>query len=177
MAARCANPFYKQIWETVKQDRAPMVVVSLAAFEAHGRVPRSSDGMATPFLALPSGAKVLFVSHRWLRPSADPAEAHPDDAEGTKHRLLCRACREVAARSGWKEPDVHVWMDYFSIHQDDVAAKLAGIASLRGYAAACDAMVVPCPEVLHHHLRASLSEREEGNAAPGEGEEGGVGAQ
>lgn len=42
-----------------------MRVVPLTAFEAHGRIPRSSDGLARKHA---KGDVVVFVSHRWWGP-------------------------------------------------------------------------------------------------------------
>ena len=144
------NAFFRGIWVTVE---APMLVMSLGDFEAAGRVPRSSEGMATAFLDLPADAAVVFVSHRWLRPHKDPGTAHPDDESNGKHRLLCRGIRSLAALKGWTLDKTYLWMDFFSIEQDDMQTKRAGIASLRGYAAACDAMMVPCPEIPSSTMR------------------------
>eukprot|EP00873_Tetraselmis_striata_P042815 jgi/Tetstr1/463079/TSEL_008014.t1 len=139
-----ASAFFRDVWSSVDQVAAPMLVVSLDLLERHGRLPRSDDGLATPFLALPVSARVVFVSHRWLRPHHDPSCAHPDDANRSKHALLCAGLRQLAARKGWHLACVHVWLDFACIEQDDVLRKVAGIESLRGYAAACDELLVPC---------------------------------
>ena len=34
--------------------------------------------------------QMYFISHRWLSPSLNPEEAHPDDADNAKLRALCR---------------------------------------------------------------------------------------
>ena len=63
LSRRCLRDrHFQQIWQSVDQDLAPMVVVPLDVFEAFGNVPRSSDKKTIPFLELPAHALVIFVS-------------------------------------------------------------------------------------------------------------------
>ncbi len=90
--------------------------------------------------------KLIFISHRWLRPDVDPTKAHPDDAEGSKHKLICAGVRKLAARKGWGIK-IGLWLDFCGVEQDDDALLKAGVASLRGYISVCDAVLIPSPKV------------------------------
>jgi hypothetical protein len=73
--------------------------------------------------------------------------AHPDDAAGSKHKLICAGIRKLAERKGWDITNVGLWLDFCSIEQDNNDLLLAGVKSLRGYISICDAVLIPSPEV------------------------------
>ena len=38
---------------------------------------------------------IIFISHRWWRPHADPAQAHPDQPDGLKHKTIVRGIEQL----------------------------------------------------------------------------------
>jgi hypothetical protein len=119
---------------------AQMQVVPLAAFIAHGTIPRRSVKAGAPqahvpVSSLPERARVLFFSQRWLR------RDHPDDEDGTKHAGVAVAARAYAEREGVDEADLYVWFDFASVEQDDFKEMIACINALGLYIAASDAFV------------------------------------
>ena len=148
----------RTLWKTIKIDLAPLVFVSLNTLDTLTSIPRSDDKVTVGAHELPPNARAVFVSHRWFRPWHMEKEcldnghewaghAHPDDAQGTKLALIRDGCRELAKAMGWDESQVYCWIDFCCVEQDDVPRKIAGIDSLLGYAAACDAVLIPCAEV------------------------------
>jgi len=144
--------------------RAPMRVLQFLTFARHtdedGRqcIPRSTDQITLLLSEVPDDAKLVFVSHHWLRPWRTQEEcegaghewaghAHPDDDAGTKHKLICDALVKLAKRKGWDSgmKDVYLWIDFAGIEQDNRELLLAGVASLCGYMALCHAVLVPSP--------------------------------
>jgi hypothetical protein len=61
---------------------------------------------------------------------------------------LCAGVAKLAEEKGWTLDNVHVWLDFCGIDQDDDAKKWAGVESLRGYLSVCDAVVIPYPQPL-----------------------------
>ena len=57
-------------------------------------------------------AQIVFISHRWLRPDINPSKAHPDDAAGTKHKLICDGMEKLAEDKGWDLERVYLWVDF-----------------------------------------------------------------
>ena len=99
-------------------------------------------------------AQVVFISHRWLRPWYTREEceknghvwagkAHPDDAQASKHRLICDGVRKLAESKGWDLEKVVLWVDFAGVQQDDGELLKAGVASLRGYITLSDAILIP----------------------------------
>ena len=103
--------------------------------------------MLTPLADVdPAKDRVVFVSHRWLRPWVTQHECeangavwagapHPDDADGTKFGSILKGVEELAAQFDWPHDRVSIWMDYACINQDDDELKGAGFTSVE-YAAA-----------------------------------------
>ena len=73
----------------------------------------------------------LTVSHRWCRPSRDPAQAHPDTADARKHGALKRYLGDEAR----SKQHPFVWMDWMSVPQDPGNREIQSqaISSLRTY--------------------------------------------
>jgi hypothetical protein len=162
-------------WQVVKElkglyasvlPEAPMRVIAFLDFERFGMIPRSSDTRKTQKGAskesdqvsgkllhlhdvneVPGDMKLIFISHRWLRPDVDPAKAHPDDAQGSKHKLICAGVRKLAVKKGWDINCMGLWVDFCGVEQDDDVLLKAGVASLRGYISVCDAVLIPSPKV------------------------------
>mmetsp|Transcript_9880 Transcript_9880/g.24345 ORF Transcript_9880/g.24345 Transcript_9880/m.24345 type:complete len:1001 (+) Transcript_9880:2-3004(+) len=145
-------------------DRTPMRLVPFLAFAKHagedgrGSIPRSSDGKTVLLSEVPEDANIVFISHRWLRPWRSQREceaaghpwaghAHPDDAAGTKHGLICDGLVGLAKRKLWHPSmaSVFLWIDFAGVEQDSLDLLPAACASLGGYIAMCDAILIPSP--------------------------------
>ncbi len=147
----------KNLLKSVHRD-APMRVISLGAFRRLGKLPRSDDRLTVHVSEIPWDSKLIFISHRWLRPWHTQKEcehhghawagmAHPDDAACSKHRLICAGLDKLAAKKEWDAEKVFLWLDFCGVEQDDGNLLKAGVASLRGYVSACDAVLIPSAEV------------------------------
>lgn len=74
-------------------------------------------------------ANLITISHQWLRPSHDPAVAHPDSEDAVKLKRL----KNYFSQDAESETNF-VWMDYFSIPQaPGTEQQLAAIRSLPVY--------------------------------------------
>ena len=69
--------------------------------------------------------------------------AHPDDAQASKHMLICDGVTRLADIKGWDLENVYLWVDFAGVEQDDTELLMAGVASLRGYITLCDAILIP----------------------------------
>ncbi len=137
---------------------APMRILRFSALEKFGKLPRSSDNLTSQICYDDKDLKLVFISHRWLRPWHTKEEceehghvwagmAHPDDAAGSKYKLICAGVRKLVEKKGWDISQVALWLDFCCIEQDDKIVQAAGIKSLRGYISICDAVLIPSPEV------------------------------
>ncbi len=107
--------------EIISKQLAPMVVVPLADFRAHGAIPRSNttldeDGASSSRVAMGSassisqpredGWTVVFVSHRWWGGN------HPDDQKRhLKHGIICRGIDSLIHHDKLDANRVAVWID------------------------------------------------------------------
>lgn len=66
LPAQVMKALRRDLWGSVHPD-APMRVVRFSSLEAFGELPRSSDNQ-TVLLSEKPDAKIVFISHRWLRP-------------------------------------------------------------------------------------------------------------
>jgi hypothetical protein len=93
------------------------------------RIPRSNEGYA---INATEGidaygapiVEVFMVSHRWLRPSLDPAQAHPDGPDNEKARAINEFSnwrRQWVRRHHDFLPEIYYWIDYSCINQDDTS--------------------------------------------------------
>merc|ERR1740130_1116292 len=102
---------------------------------------------------------VIFVSHTWWDrdfkdETNDPNDVYdhgaPDHQGGAKKdlkwRIICDGVQRLIERDGLNEDDVHLWIDWQSIYQDDKEEKLKGVKSLIQYATLCEYMLVPTEE-------------------------------
>jgi hypothetical protein len=137
----------------------PMRVVSFLDFQRFGRLPRSSDRVTQEVSALPSNRNLVYISHRWLRPGPTQEEheshgyrwaghSHPDDEAGSKHKIICAGIQKLAEMKAWSLNAVYLWIDFCCVEQDDVGLLQEGVASIKGYIAMCDAMLIPSPQEL-----------------------------
>jgi len=71
---------------------------------------------------------------------------HPNDEKATKHQLVCEGLQLLAERKKWDLSSMYIWIDFSCIEQDDLERMWCGVASLRGYVAACDAVLAVTPQ-------------------------------
>ena len=137
---------------------APMRVVRFETFKQCGKLPRSDDKVTQEVSLIPGETKLIFISHRWLRPWHTQQEceqngsvwagmAHPDNQHGAKHALICAATQKLAEQKAWNLHEVHLWLDFCGVEQDDERLKQEGVKSLRGYVSVCDVVLVPSLEI------------------------------
>ena len=90
-------------------------------------------------------AKILAVSHQWLRPSRDPSVAHPDSLEGIKFNALTSFLRLHLLQED-EDPNLLLWMDWFSIPQDSArrSEQVQAIKSLPAYFFRASNILVLC---------------------------------
>jgi hypothetical protein len=147
----------KNLFNSIKKD-SPMLVVEFKSFSKFGKLPRSNDKLTKEVSLLPAEHKIVFISHRWLRPWQSKQEceeqghewagmAHPDDEAASKHKLICAGIAKLAEKKQWDLNNVCLWLDFCCVEQDNLQLLQAGVASLRGYISVCDAVLIPSPEV------------------------------
>jgi hypothetical protein len=151
-------------WERAVADEAaceppapalpPMAVVSLLDLERTLAVPMNAHGVrreghpdahfgggparCAPLRAgaLPPGALVVYVTHRWLRPGHSP-DNH--GVSGVLYQALSASGRQLAARYRKQLGDVFFWFDYCSVPQaDGPGAVQAHLMAAPLYAACSD---------------------------------------
>lgn len=125
---------------------APLLAVSYEDFRRFRAIPRSNHGLAKPFPPRGSHshfAKLVFISHRWLRPNA----GHPDDTDCSKYSLILKGLKMLADKMSWNLwKDVYVWVDFACVNQDDSTLQMAHIKSLLAYVARSDALLIPASQ-------------------------------
>ena len=95
-AKSTAGELRSEALQVVRQkEELPMRVVPFHRFAAHGRLPRSSDGLAR---VRDDGDVVVFVSHRWWSEGPDAAVAGVGDV---KFRILLRGVDAWAANQAF----------------------------------------------------------------------------
>jgi hypothetical protein len=106
-----------------------MRLLHCRCLEKLGRLPAFHEAMSEDAVAGINrfGAQrveIFMVSHRWLRPSLDPALAHADDPQNTKAKALtefARWRRRWVQRKHGFEPEIFYWVDFSCFDQQDVA--------------------------------------------------------
>jgi hypothetical protein len=78
-----------------------------------------------------SRKQLAFISHRWLSPSRNVDDAHPDDESNTKLRHIQKLLTHFPHVS-------HVWLDFCCIPQKDAQAANRAISSLSYYVHCCE---------------------------------------
>jgi hypothetical protein len=108
----------------------PMRVLHWQKLVDLGRIPRSDEGHAVDAIqgitAFRTPIVELFmVSHRWLRPSLDAAQSHPDNEYAHKASALNEFSlwrrKWVHVNHGFW-PEIFYWIDYSCIDQENAAA-------------------------------------------------------
>jgi hypothetical protein len=135
-----------------------MRVVKFETFKQFGKIPRSTDDLTQEVSMIPGESKIVFISHRWLRPWHTKKDCedkghkwagmpHPDDDDGTKHKLISAGMQKLAEQKAWGLDQVYLWVDFCGVDQVDPSLLQAGVKSLRGYISVCDAVLIPSPEI------------------------------
>ena len=132
----------------------PMYVMPWTTFEAQGLIPRSDrahqEGLVVEYD--PAQHVAIFISHRWWGGNVGPnATTHdsgrPDLNSNLKFEVICQGVRNLLKHRprGLRLKPAHLvlWMDWFSIDQDDMEKKLRGVRSLIHYVTCCDVMLIP----------------------------------
>lgn len=121
------------------EEHTPMMVMRFDKFRAHGSCPRSDVAQANGML-IPFGEKqvCIFVSHNWWQTAKLGARGDggfdtgaPDYTSGEnahlKFRTLVLGVENLIAKDALDASSVCLWMDWFSIEQDDPKLKAAGV--------------------------------------------------
>ena len=145
----------------------PMLVMPFRVFRAQRRIMKSTKKWRDEALKNDnlivyedgSSKIVIFISHTWWDrdfkdETNDPKDLYdrgtPDHQTGAKKdlkwRIICDGVQRLIERDGLNEDDVHLWIDWQSIYQDDKEEKLKGVESLIQYATLCEYMLVPTEE-------------------------------
>jgi len=145
----------------------PMLVMPFRVFRAQRRIMKSTkkwrdEALKNDNLVVyedGSSKIVIFISHTWWDrdfkdETNDPNDLYdrgtPDHQTGAKKdlkwRIICDGVQRLIKRDGLNEDDVHLWIDWQSIYQDDKAMKSKGVRSLIHWATQCAAMLVPTAE-------------------------------
>ena len=130
-----------------------MVVCSYESIEAAGKLLYSGNHSYTSICDIPEDSVVVFFSQTWLRGRADDAGSNlddtdilpnPDDAIGSKAKLLLAAMRYVAHKRGLDSPNlVYAWFDFACVDQQELYPWpfMAAINALPIYLGLCDEFV------------------------------------
>ena len=98
------------------------------------------------------GVEIFMLSHRWLRPSIDVTQSHPDDSSSSKARAIIEFTnwrrRWVQTRHGFV-PQLFYWIDYSCLDRRDMANN---ITMLPLWVACCERVL--CFETDDYHSRA-----------------------
>jgi len=145
------------------KQRAEAVFIAFEDFKVCGVIPRrghregfehqlTKQGNETMCRAKSSfdGSKTLFVfvSHRWLSPGG--AEGHPDDVEGSKHKLIVEAVEKLLQGKHMKAEDwgVALWIDFGCVDQD-LENPAAELDELHEIIAQADVLLTPVHDPGH----------------------------
>lgn len=139
-------------WSAASDCRFSMVLVRLDRFMTHGRLLSFEQvqhlGHCT-FLnnhkqvtSFTSEYVTFFFSHQWLGWS-DP------DPKVEQYPLMVSAALQYINEKGKEPHEAWVWVDYFSIPQQNNFMQLLAIESLHVYASVCEAFVVIAPSTVH----------------------------
>jgi len=150
-----------------------MIVMPYMIFKRQGYIPKSTNAFREEAFRNKTlvkfdekSHKAIFISHRWwyfptgpqklsggyntLEEQLELQKGAPDYPEGEKKnrkwQVIIRGMRNLVVKESLVEPKIVLWMDYFSIYQDDLEMKLKGVESLIKYATLCDYMLVPTEE-------------------------------
>lgn len=126
----------------------PIEFIPHASLVQRGAIARSSEGITVYLNELRVVVVKVFISHRWLSPSATPLLAHPDKVgeDNPKHRLVCECVNKIVSARWIRSSDmleIVEWIDFACINQDshNPAEQLNG--SMGRIIGSCDVMITP----------------------------------
>lgn len=131
-----------------------MLLIPLAEFKKFGSIPRSSDRSCLNMMCYEElmednrrhDSLIAFISHKWLNPTLNPKDMHPD--HGTcKYDIICCGLERLLSGFDISENDVYLWIDFCCIEQDDIGTLKAGVRSLPAYIERSDIIFTPVTEV------------------------------
>ncbi|KAL7622095.1 hypothetical protein AAE478_007597 [Parahypoxylon ruwenzoriense] len=135
----------------------PFKVIPYLDFLRHGKLPRSSDGLARTFTSnnVEDGEQyVIFFSYRWLNPMASPEGGYPDDEKHTQYNRAKQAVEEfLESQTDIKPGNLRIWLDYACVDQDD---PMKGVAALPMILAQCDAVISLIDDSYYHRAWCSV---------------------
>ena len=113
---------------------APMVLIPYSSFVSFGAIPRSSDRDSLKVTCYNElidrdkreGSLIAFISHRWLNPTLNPKDMHPD-RDNIKYRTIVEGFNRLLSGLHIDVRDVYLWIDFCCIDQDDPSVLGAGV--------------------------------------------------
>jgi hypothetical protein len=111
----------------------PMLLLPSDVPERLNRIPHFDEGLAKGAIdeideGRASSVEIFMFSHRWLRSSPDPTQAHPDDVGNSKARTLVKFTqwrkKWVIDNHGF-DPFIYYWIDYSCFDQKNLDSNLA----------------------------------------------------
>jgi hypothetical protein len=94
-------------------DRFPIEFLPHSTLVKRGQIPRSNELLTIYLHELRVSVVRVMVSHRWLSPSPDPTQAHPDGRHNQKHALMCDLFERLGAHGWIRNYDVLSVVDWF----------------------------------------------------------------
>jgi hypothetical protein len=113
---------------------APMILVPFDSFVSFGSIPRSSDRASLNVTyydelvntGVRSECLVAFISHRWLNPTMNAKDMHPDRGNA-KYRTLVDGFSRLLSGLHIARGNVFLWIDFCCIEQDKIDVLAAGV--------------------------------------------------
>ena len=113
---------------------APMILIPFTEFARFGCIPRSSDRASLSMVMYEDlvstgrrkNSMVVFISHRWLNPTLDPRDMHPDRG-GVKYQTIVEGMNRLIAGLQVDIGSVCLWIDFCCIEQDIKEVLGAGV--------------------------------------------------
>jgi hypothetical protein len=145
------------------EEKTPMLVLPWSAFKEQESLVRSDVALKEDMLIQYDGTShtAIFISHNWWQTAGAATRmamgtttdtGQPDYTSGEdanlKYHVIKLGVASLIEKDGLDPSRVVLWMDWFSINQDDPDLKTLGIASLLRYTTNCTHMLVPLAQEL-----------------------------
>jgi len=86
--------------------------------------------------------RYIFFSHQWL----SYTEPDPD---GVQYRLMRVCAQRILDERGWSLADLHIWVDYMSVPQENRVLQSRAIDTLHVYASRAAFFIIIAPHTRH----------------------------